>query len=121
MFDYDELCELLGGARAGPGEGAVAEAQPASSSAPAAGEAGAASTAPRLPVLRVIDSRAHPAANTGPAFGANMLPLEMVQMSEGQTASDFRSAWQEAMAQGIGRPLDRVSDDEGEVDLDAQD
>ncbi|KLT43776.1 D123-domain-containing protein [Cutaneotrichosporon oleaginosum] len=91
LFSYGELAGLLAGARAAPSD--------------AEGDA-------RLPVLRVIDSRAHPAANTGPAFGANMLPVEAVQMSQGQTASDFAAAWQEAMAHGMGRRMDEMSDDD---------
>lgn len=118
LFSYDELCELLGRATAGPAE---AEGHQLSTTAPAGDRTEIEAATFRLPALRVIDSRAHPAANTGPAFGANMLPLEMVQMSQGQTASDFRAAWQEAMAQGIGRPMDQVSDDESDVDVDAQD
>ncbi|BEI85623.1 hypothetical protein CcaverHIS002_0510240 [Cutaneotrichosporon cavernicola] len=98
LFSYEELNELLASARASPSTSDEAEAG-----------------AERLPELRVIDSRAHPAANTGPAFGANMLPVEAVQMSEGQTASDFALAWQEAMAQGMGRRMDELSDDEPDL------
>jgi hypothetical protein len=37
-------------------------------------------------------------------------------MSQGQTASDFAAAWQEAMAQGMGRRMDEMSDEEEDVD-----
>ncbi|GMK59696.1 hypothetical protein CspeluHIS016_0803020 [Cutaneotrichosporon spelunceum] len=99
LFSYGEALELLESARAAPPQGIE-------------GQAGAQ----RLPELRVIDSRAHPAANTGPAFGANMLPVEAVQMSQGQSASEFAAAWQEAMTQGMGRRMDEVSDDESDVE-----
>jgi hypothetical protein len=56
----------------------------------------------RLPILRVIDSRSHPAANrAAPAHGTNMMPIEMVEMSQGRSMGDFASAWQEAVAAGI--------------------
>lgn len=106
LFSYEELRELLVQAREAP-------AAPSEGAASASGS-GEGAAPQRLPVLRVIDSRAHPAANTGPAFGANMLPLEMVQMSQGQTAADFREAWQAAMAQGMGRRMDEMSDDESD-------
>jgi hypothetical protein len=55
-----------------------------------------------LPVLRIIDSRAHPAANrAAPEYGGNMMPIEMVEMSQGRTVQGFRAAWADAIRQGM--------------------
>ena len=57
---------------------------------------------PRLPILRVIDSRAHPDANrNAPTYGSSMMPMEMVEMSQGRSMVDFREAWDEAIAAGM--------------------
>lgn len=57
---------------------------------------------PRLPILKVVDSPTHPEANRGaPAFGTNMMPLEMVEMSQGRSLEEFRAVWDEVMAAGI--------------------
>lgn len=54
------------------------------------------------PEFRVIDHPSHPAANRGvPTFGTNMLPVEMVEMSEGRTQEEFRAAWNEAVEAGF--------------------
>ncbi|KAL1405873.1 hypothetical protein Q8F55_007552 [Vanrija albida] len=57
---------------------------------------------PRLPVLRVIDSAAHPEANrNAPAFSANMMPLEMLEMSQGRSLAELQEAWEAAVAAGL--------------------
>ena len=57
---------------------------------------------PRLPVLKVIDSAAHPeASRAAPAYGGNMMPLEMIEMSQGRSMEEFRDAWQDAVARGM--------------------
>ena len=57
---------------------------------------------PRLPILRVIDSPAHPdASRSAPAYGGNMIPLEMIEMSQGRSLDEFREAWQDVLARGM--------------------
>lgn len=57
---------------------------------------------PRLPILRVIDSAAHPeASRSAPAYGGNMMPLEMIEMSQGRSLEEFREAWQDVIARGM--------------------
>lgn len=64
-------------------------------------------------MLRVIDSRSHPEANRGmPAFGTNMMPVEMVEMSQGRGVGDFKAAWDEAVRQGMAGS-DSDADSEG--------
>lgn len=71
------------------------------------------SVRPRLPILRVIDSQAHPEANRGtPAFGTNMMPVEMVEMSQGRGVGEFRMAWDEAVRQGMQDQSDSDPDEE---------
>ncbi|TXT08823.1 hypothetical protein VHUM_02951 [Vanrija humicola] len=68
---------------------------------------------PRLPVLRVIDSAAHPEANrNAPAFSANMMPLEMLEMSQGRSLAELQAAWEAAMAAGLTGDGDDDSDDD---------
>lgn len=101
LFSYSELQQLLQQARAQRTNSAGDPVEPSSGGAPA-----------RLPVLRVVDSAAHPAASrAAPTFSTNMMPLEMLQMSEGRTLAEFAQAWEEAMNQQGG---DRDSDDDDE-------
>ena len=57
---------------------------------------------PRLPILRVVDSAAHPQASRAtPAYGTNMMPVEMVEMSQGRTVEGFREVWEESVRRGM--------------------
>nr|XP_018261999.1 cytoplasmic protein [Kwoniella dejecticola CBS 10117]OBR84157.1 cytoplasmic protein [Kwoniella dejecticola CBS 10117] len=56
----------------------------------------------RLPILRYIDSKAHPGANTNaPTYQSNMMPIEMIELSQGRNMQEFKEAWDEALAQGM--------------------
>ncbi|OCF37012.1 cytoplasmic protein [Kwoniella heveanensis BCC8398] len=56
----------------------------------------------RLPVFRYIDSKAHPDVNrNAPAYQSNMMPLEMLEMSQGLNMAEFKEAWDEALAAGM--------------------
>lgn len=67
---------------------------------------------PPLPELRIVDSRSHPAANrNAPAYQANMVPLEMLQFSEGRNMDDFKNAWAEAVAAGMQNDSESEKDD----------
>jgi hypothetical protein len=69
----------------------------------------------RLPILKVIDSQSHPEANRGmPAFGTNMMPVEMVEMSQGMGVGEFRAAWDEVVRDGILNQGDSESDSDEE-------
>lgn len=57
---------------------------------------------PRLPILKVIDTASHPeATRPAPTFGGNMMPLEMIEMSQGRSMEEFREVWEEAVARGM--------------------
>ncbi|KAK8858893.1 hypothetical protein IAR55_003124 [Kwoniella newhampshirensis] len=63
---------------------------------------GEADDRPRLPIFRIIESRAHPEANrNAPAYQTNMMPLEMIEMGEGRNMAEFKEAWEEAVAAGM--------------------
>lgn len=63
--------------------------------------------AEQLPVLRVIDSANHPEANRNqPTFSTNMMPIEMVELSEGRNLEEFREVWAQAVAAGMVDPAD---------------
>jgi hypothetical protein len=48
------------------------------------------------PLLNVIDSRSHPAANrNAPAHQHNMVPFEALTMSSGKDIDEFAELWQE--------------------------
>lgn len=101
LFSYEEMQQLLEQSRE-PQVNSAGEPESATATPPPT----------RLPVLRVIDSAAHPAANrAAPQFGTNMMPLEMLEMSEGRTLQEFTQAWEEAMRLGGGGD-DSDSDDE---------
>ena len=92
LFTYDELRDILQKSR-----------EPADAS----------ETAPeRLPILRVIDSAGHPAVSRpAPTFSTNMMPLEMLQMSEGRTLAELAAAWDEAMNRTGGQDSDSDDDE----------
>jgi hypothetical protein len=47
------------------------------------------------PLLNVIDSRSHPAANrSAPAHQHNMVPFEALTMSSGKDIDEFAELWQ---------------------------
>jgi hypothetical protein len=49
----------------------------------------------KLPELRVIDSRSHPAANTNaPANQHNMVPFEALNLSSGRDIEEFADLWE---------------------------
>lgn len=104
LFTYEELRDILETAVA-PVPSEEGAAPTASGEAAADGASGTVTTAdsrPRLPILRVIDHPAHPAANrNAPTYQTNMVPVEMVEMSAGRTADEFRQAWNEAIEAGF--------------------
>lgn len=113
LFTYEELHELL-----------IQALEPVPSFTPAAAAAAADSVSPdgstgrpRLPILRVIDSQSHPEANRGmPAFGTNMMPVEMVEMSQGRGVGEFRSAWEEAVREGMDAEASDSDSEDGDGD-----
>ena len=84
LFTYDELATLFAAATT-------------SSLAPA-------------PVLRVIDSRAHPAATrNAPQHQHNMVPLEALTLSEGLNVEELSTMWIDQIRRGVVES----DDDEG--------
>lgn len=84
LFSYEELLDIL--------------LQQASSS-----------EADHTPILRVIDSRGHPAANrNAPTHQHNMIPIEALALSDGRSLEEFASVWQDEL-----RKSTVDSDDEG--------
>ncbi|KAF7365264.1 hypothetical protein MVEN_00398200 [Mycena venus] len=60
------------------------------------------SDADDAPELRVIDSRAHPAATSAaPAHQHNMIPFEALSMSSGRDIEEFAEAWKEGIVQSV--------------------
>ena len=50
----------------------------------------------RLPVFKVVDSRAHPGASrNAPVHQHNMVPLEVLALSAGRTVTDFADVLEE--------------------------
>jgi hypothetical protein len=102
LFTYEELHQILLKARTPPA--------PIGSGSNSTGEG---SRLGRLPIIKVIDSASHPGANRGmPAFGTNMLPVEIVEMSQGRGVGEFKAAWDEVVRDG----LEGESDSEEEED-----
>ena len=57
---------------------------------------------PRLPVIRIIGSQSHPEANRGmPAFVAHMMPVELVEMSQGGGVGEFEDALERLVREGM--------------------
>ncbi|ORY24570.1 D123-domain-containing protein [Naematelia encephala] len=57
---------------------------------------------PRLPILRVIDSASHPqASRNAPAYGSSMMPMEMMELSQGRSMAEFASAWQSSIGEAM--------------------
>jgi murein tripeptide amidase MpaA len=90
LFTYDELAALFAAATA------------------------SASTSPSstgTPTLRVIDSRAHPAAaHNAPQHQHNMVPLEALTLSQGRNVEEFAAAWMDHVRRGATESDD---DDDG--------
>jgi len=64
-------------------------------------------SAPTSPTLRVIDSRAHPAAaRNAPEHQHNMVPLEALTLSEGRDVEEFAAAWMDQVRRGAAEPDD---------------
>lgn len=94
LFTYDELATLF----------AAATASASASSSPSSA---------RVPTLRVIDSRAHPAAGrNAPQHQHNMVPLEALTLSEGRNVEEFTAAWMDHVRRGAAESDD--DDDDGE-------
>ncbi|KAJ7147470.1 D123-domain-containing protein [Mycena crocata] len=54
------------------------------------------------PELRVIDSRAHPAATSNaPEHQHNMIPFEALSLSSGRDIQEFADAWQEGIEESV--------------------
>ena len=86
LFTYDELATLFAAATT-------------SSPAPAP-----------TPALRVIDSRAHPAATrNAPQHQHNMVPLEALTLSEGLNVEELSTMWIDQIMRGVVES----DDDEG--------
>ncbi|ORX37070.1 D123-domain-containing protein [Kockovaella imperatae] len=65
----------------------------------------------RLPILKIVESASDPEANrTTPAFAGNMMPLDVMALSQGRNMGEFKDAWEEALARG----MDDVSSDDDE-------
>ncbi|KAL0960700.1 hypothetical protein HGRIS_005725 [Hohenbuehelia grisea] len=85
-----------------------APSSPTESTTSASPSASSSSIAPPLPIFRVIDSRAHPAATQGaPAYMHNKVPLDVLTMSSGRDVTEFTDAWyrevqKSAQAQAAG-------------------
>lgn len=91
LFTYEELHQILLQARL----------PPPSTNAPTTSVSPSLPLG-RLPLIRVIDSQSHPEANRGmPAFGTNMLPVEMIEMSQGRGVGEFKAAWDEVVRDGL--------------------
>lgn len=55
-----------------------------------------------VPVLKVVDSRAHPAANANaPANQHNMVPFEALSIASGRDIDDFSKVWQEEVKNSL--------------------
>ncbi|KAJ7505370.1 D123-domain-containing protein [Mycena galericulata] len=58
--------------------------------------------ADRTPELRVIDSRAHPAATSNaPANQHNMIPFEALSLSSGRDIQEFAEAWKDEIKDSL--------------------
>jgi D123 len=69
-----------------------------------------ASISTPTPTLRVIDSRASPAAvRNAPEHQHNMVPLEALMLSQGRNVEEFAATWMDQVMRGATE-----SDSEGE-------
>ena len=64
----------------------------------------------RLPVLRVV-SPADGVPLSGPVFASNMMPLEVMDLSQGRSVGEFKGAWDEAVARDMDGSFDGDDDD----------
>ncbi|KAI0802046.1 D123-domain-containing protein [Irpex lacteus] len=87
LFEYDELLDLLTEA-----------------------SYGASSANGFQPVLKVVDSRSHPAAaRNAPIHQHNMVPMEALALSGGRNVEEFAEVWQEQLRRSTA---DGHTDDE---------
>lgn len=57
---------------------------------------------PQKPILRVIDSRSHPAVTrNAPANVHNMVPFELLSLSTGQSIDNFADAWRDKIQEAM--------------------
>lgn len=57
---------------------------------------------PQNPILRVIDSRSHPAVTrNAPANVHNMVPFELLSLSTGQSIDNFADAWRDKIQEAM--------------------
>lgn len=77
LFSYPELRDILEQALRPPSDDNILE---------------------RLPIIKVVEQEGQ---SRGFDYGTNMVPLEMVQMSQGQTPEAFAQAWQQAVQDGL--------------------
>jgi len=91
LFTYDELATLFAASSAPPSSSAM------------------------VPTLRVVDSRAHPAAaHNAPQHQHNMVPLEALTLSEGRSVEEFAAAWMDHVRRGaVGSDDDDSEGGEG--------
>ena len=87
LFEYDELLDLLTEA-----------------------SYGISSANGFQPVLKVVDSRSHPAASrNAPIHQHNMVPMEALALSGGRNVEEFAEIWQEQLRRSA---VDEHSDEE---------
>ncbi|WWC71089.1 uncharacterized protein I206_105042 [Kwoniella pini CBS 10737] len=56
----------------------------------------------KLPIFKFIDSKSHPESNRNvPIYQSNMMPIELIEFSQGRNVQEFKEAWNEALAQGM--------------------
>ncbi|WWC88313.1 uncharacterized protein L201_003221 [Kwoniella dendrophila CBS 6074] len=56
----------------------------------------------RLPIFKIIDCKSHPSVSrNAPTYQSNMMPLEMIELSQGRSMEEFKDAWDQAVAQGM--------------------
>ena len=49
-----------------------------------------------------------------PAFGTNMMPVEVVEMSQGRGIGEFKDAWDQLVREGIAREGNSDSESDSE-------
>jgi len=75
LFTYDALLDLLSTRNTGDG---------------------------KIPELRVVDSRSHPAATSNaPAYQHNMVPFEALNLSSGRNIEEFANLWKETIRESV--------------------
>ncbi|WVQ73443.1 hypothetical protein IAR50_003015 [Cryptococcus sp. DSM 104548] len=94
LFAYEELHSI---AQSALSPSSSSSHPPSSSTTPASPE-----PKPTLPILRIIDSQAHPSVTrNAPTYQTSMMPLEMIELGEGRNMAEFKEAWDEAVRAGM--------------------